>query len=422
MHISPVHPGHKVCPSCQSHIAPDAGVCPICGHEFTEIEPAAAESAVVEVRSVAPLPRRRFSPAQLPWGVFGVVAVIAVLALGAMLLLKDSSFLTPAPVVITVTMEAQNTGQAVAQSASAAGTPTALPQATATATKVPPTSVPAPPTPTAVPPVEYTVKSGDTCGGIATQFAVPLSAFLKYNNLDENNCLIRVGDTVKIPPATPTPGPSATLPPGVTVEPTGTPEPTATLPPQVIVQVKSGDTCSDIALRYRISVGTLTQQNGLDSNCTLQIGQVLTLTFATPTPIITPTPIVAQTPTPRVGFDAPHLLSPLDGATISQTEDVVTLQWLSVGLLKGDEWYVVQIQPTGAITVPIFETKATSIKITRAILGDQPERSFAWWVQVKQFQGVDAATGARSYTALSQPSEVRRFTWSQPEATPSPTP
>ncbi|MCL4504931.1 MAG: hypothetical protein M1434_09285 [Chloroflexi bacterium] len=81
-----------------------------------------------------------------------------------------------------------------------------------------------------------------------------------------------------------------------------------------------------------------------------------------------PTPIVAQTPMPRVGFDAPQLLSPLDGATISQTEEVVTLQWLSVGLLKDNEWYVVQIQPSGAITVPIFETKATSIKITRAIL------------------------------------------------------
>ncbi|MCL4507353.1 MAG: LysM peptidoglycan-binding domain-containing protein [Chloroflexi bacterium] len=412
------HPGSRRCPSCQSRIAPDATVCPICGHEFAQPEPAEAETAIVEAAPPVMLRRRRFSLAQLPWGVIGVVGVIAVLALGAVLLLQNTSLLTPAPVIMTVTLEAQG----AAQNATATVTPTPILQATATATKVPPTSAPAPPTPTPVPPVEYEVKSGDTCGGIATQFDVPLSVFLAYNNLDENNCLIRVGDTVKIPPATPTPGPSATLPPGVTAEPTGTPEPTATLPPQVIVQVKGGDTCSDIAVRYRISVDTLVQQNGLDADCTLQIGQVLTLTFATPTPAISPTPIVAQTPTPRVGFDAPQLLSPLDGATISQTEDVVTLQWLSVGLLKDNEWYVVQIQPSGAITVPIFETKATSIKITRAILGDQPERSFAWWVQVKQFQGVDATTGARSYTALSQPSEVRRFTWSQPEATASPAP
>jgi hypothetical protein len=193
------------------------------------------------------------------------------------------------------------------------------------------------------------------------------------------------------------------------------------LPPQIIVQVKSGDTCSDIAQKYRISVDTLVQQNGLGADCGLQIGQVLTLTFTTAEPSISPTPIIAQTPTPRVGYDAPVLMSPQDGVAISETESVVTLQWLSVGVLKDDEWYVVQVQPSGAITVPIFEVKATSIKLTRSIFGDQSERSFDWWVQVKQLVSVDSLTGERIYNVMSQPSDARHFTWQRPILTPTPT-
>jgi LysM repeat protein len=235
-----------------------------------------------------------------------------------------------------------------------------------------------------------------------------------------NNCLIHIGDKLLIPVPTPTAGPSPTLPPGVTQQPSGTPESTATMPPQLIYQVKGGDTCSEIAQKYRMTVDQLIAQNSLDANCTLQIGQVLTLTFDIPTPAVSPTPNIAQTPTPRVGYEPPQLTSPRDGEQFSETQEVVTLQWLSTGLLKDDEWYVVQVQPSGAITVPVFETKATSIKLTRDIFGDQSERSFAWWVQVKQLLGVNTQTGERAYNNLSEPSLVRRFTWRRPQTTPTP--
>jgi len=413
-------PGFQRCPSCESRIAADATLCPICGHEFPapQPKPARADANVdADAGVVRSAKRPRFSPAQLPWGVIGVVAVIAALAIGTLLLLRNSSLLAPPISSIKVTM-----AQSAALTSQASATPTTIVQATSTRATVAPTSVPIPPTLTPIPPTEYIVKSGDTCGGIAEKNNVPLSVFLAYNNLDENNCLIRVGDAVKIPPSTPTPGPSPTLPPGVTAEPSSAAEATVTLPPQIIVQVKSGDTCGDIAVRNHVSVAQLIQQNNLDSNCSLQIGQVLTVTFATPTPFMSPTPIIAQTPTPRVGFDAPQIIAPPNEAQITETEGVVTLQWLSVGLLKDNEWYVVQIQPSGALTVPIYETRATSIKITRAIFGDQLERSFAWWVQVKQFQGSDAVTGDRSYTPLSPPSVVRRFTWRRPVIIVTPTP
>jgi LysM repeat protein len=348
--------------------------------------------------------------------VIGVAAVILVLVGGALLLLRNTSGTARSTSVAGATATMQ-----VAAVATLAPTWTPTSQAQPTNTAIPLTPAPVQPTTTPVQPVAYVVEDGDTCGGIATKYAVSLSAFLAFNKLDENNCLIHVGDKVLIPPPTPTAGPTPTLPPGVTQLPTGTPEPTATLPPQIIVQVRSGDTCSEIADKYRISVDTLIQQNGLDVNCALQIGQVLTLTFTVPTPVITPTPIIAQTPTPRTGYDAPLMMSPQDSVQISETEDVVTLQWLSVGVLKDDEWYVVQVQPTGAITVPVFEVKATSLKLTRDIFGDQTERSFAWWVQVKQLVGVNTRTGERIYNVLSVPSEVRHFTWRRPIMTPTPT-
>jgi LysM repeat protein len=397
-------------------VAANAATCPICGHEFPP-EPAAQPAPI------AP-PKPKFSLAQLPWGVFGVAAVIIALVVGGVLLLRNTSGTTPgAPTSVAAVNQTQTSG---VLSATQMLLPTASPTVAAqpTDTSVPPTVTPPPATDTPVPPQSYEVQSGDTCGGIASQYGVSLADFLALNQLDENNCLIRVGDKVLIPVPTPTAGPSPTLAPGATeppAQPTGASEPTATLPPQIIIQVKSGDTCSEIADQYRITVDTLVQQNGLDANCGLQIGQVLTLTFATAAPSISPTPIIAQTPTPRVGYDAPVVTSPQEGVAISETEDVVTLQWLSVGVLKDDEWYVVQVQPTGAITVPVFEVKATSIKLTRSIFDGQTERSFAWWVQVKQLVNVDAQTGERIYNVMSQPSEVRHFTWRQPFLTPTPT-
>lgn len=404
------------CPTCGSRVAANAATCPICGHEFPP-EPAAQPAPI------AP-PKPKFSLAQLPWGVFGVAAVIIALVVGGVLLLRNTSGTTPgAPTSVVAVNQTQTSG---VLSATQVLLPTSSPTVLAepTDTSVPPTVTPPPATDTPVPPQSYEVQSGDTCGGIAGKYGVALADFLALNQLDENNCLIRVGDKVLIPVPTPTAGPSPTLAPGATeqpAQPTGASEPTATLPPQIIIQVKSGDTCSEIADQYRITVDTLVQQNGLDANCGLQIGQVLTLTFATAAPSISPTPIIAQTPTPRVGYDAPVVTSPQEGVAISETENVVTLQWLSVGVLKDDEWYVVQVQPTGAITVPVFEVKATSIKLTRSIFDGQTERSFAWWVQVKQLVNVDAQTGERIYNVMSQPSEVRHFTWRQPFLTPTPT-
>ena len=441
------------CPSCNSRVALHETTCPICGHIFA-VDPAgppADEPAPepAEIPSVlnrkgiagstpgAATGTRRPFLAQLPWGVIGVGAVIVAMTIGAALLLRDAgggggAALTPTlPGETIQAAPGAEPAQPAAQEPASAPTITFAdtpPAAEPTDTPIPEPPTPPPPTDTPAPPpdLEYEVQSGDTCGGIAMKYNVPVNVIISYNNLDAN-CFLRIGDKLRIPQPTPTPGPTPTLPPDAptptpadTAQPTPPPLPTATLPPQIVYTVREGDTCGEIAQRFRMPVNQLIQQNGLDDNCLIRIGQVLTLTFATPTPAVSPTPIIAQTPTPRAGYPAPQLISPVEDAVITESLDSVTLAWLSVGLLKENEWYVVQVQPAGAITVPVFETKATSIRLTRAIFGDLDERSFAWWVQVKQLVAVDPRTNARVYNDLSPASAVRRFVWRRPSATPAP--
>jgi len=377
--------------------------------------PLVDEAALTEVTtSIEPLTTRerlvRFL-ARLPWGVIGVVGMIVLLGVGAMALLRGGTAALPV------------TPTAAPTRATPTHTPTLAPTAPPTPTRPPPT--PIPPTPTLAPRAEVVVQSGDTCSSIALKYKVDIDKLIQYNNLD-SNCLINIGNAIKIPPILPTAGPTPTTDPNITVVAAA---PTSTLPPELVYEVRSGDVCGTIAEKFRIPVAQIITQNKLDVDCTIRVGQKLTLKFgaANAAPASTNTPYVAMTPTPRVGYSAPIALSPADNAAFTETVEVVTLQWLTVGTLKEDEWYVVHVQPSGAITVPLFETKGTSIKLTRDLLGAEQERSVAWWVEVKrvvpQAGGPTPAPNAmagRTYVTLSPPSAARRFTWRQvlPTAVP----
>ncbi|MCS7061529.1 MAG: LysM peptidoglycan-binding domain-containing protein, partial [Anaerolineae bacterium] len=372
---------YRRCPSCKSRVAQHETACPICGHLFAE--PAAAQTDAADPSSlgrsagvpvdrdktesvfapsrVIPLRRRRSGLSQLPWGVIGVLAVISALVIGAVLLLQGDGQeqVSNGEDLVATSQPAAGAASAPSLTQQVAIVPTVVfaetltPYPTATDTPVPASPTPVPPvdTPTPLPDIEYEVQAGDTCGGIAMKYNLSVELLIAYNNLD-SGCFLRIGDKLRIPQPTPTPGPAGEAAPQV-VLPTETPralmqstqqpaQPTATLPPQIVYTVREGDTCSEIAERFRTTVGQLIQQNGLDNNCLIRIGQVLTLTFATPTPAVSPTPIIAQTPTPRVGYSAPALISPLEDALITEAVETVTLTWLSVGLLKENEWYVVQ--------------------------------------------------------------------------------
>lgn len=387
-----------------------ASACEICGHEFGSTQ-AIPKQALRGAQAEHEARESRRSGSALV-GVVGVSLALLGLVLGAMLLLPrllgDRAATQPLPAPAVTIVQPQLTLQPAVEPVAVAAAPVAPP----TPTEPPP---PTPlPSPTPIPPVEYTVREGDTCGAIALRYGISVQALATANQLDPNFCLIRVGQTLRVPVPTPTPGPTATFPPGYTPPPSPT-------PPSVIVHtVQSGDTCGGIAQRYGVPVTLLREQNNLDEACVIRVGQVLTLTFTTPTPVPTLTPVVAQTPTPRSGYPPPILVSPVDNAQFDEQQSIVTLQWLTVGLLQPDEWYVIQVQPSGAITVPIYETKSTSIKLTQDILGDAQEREIAWWVQVRRLIGTDPATGERRYVELSLPSAAHRFTWRKSVATPTP--
>ncbi len=370
----------------------------------------AAASARMRERATQRMRPSRQRP-EIPWGVLGVVAVIiAVLGGGAYLLssrVADTTRVSNGRSGTPPTIAAQPDAPKLV-------VPTPIPTFAAPA---PPTVAAVFPTRTPVPPEEYTIVAGDTCSQIAQRFKVPYSEFLRINNLNDTTCTrIQLGDKVLIPPPTATPGPSET--PAADV----TPQPQPTLGANLTHEVKSGDTCSTIAERYQISVDDIIRQNpdlNLNQQCLIQVGVKLNISRAGAAVLAEATAYVISAPTSPSSYAAPVALVPVDNAKIDVA--AFSLEWLSVGALKANEWYVVQIQPAGAITVPIFETKETSIRLSGDLIAGETERSMAWWVQVRQKVGT-MASGQPVYNDLSPISNVRRFTLIRPPPTNTPLP
>jgi LysM repeat protein len=109
----------------------------------------------------------------------------------------------------------------------------------------------------------YTVVSGDTCFGIAADNNITLAIFMSANpNVDCNN--LQAGDVVIIPGGS-----------GGSTGGAATPAPTQSSGSGQTYTVGQGETCSDIASSFGVSVSAIISLNGLDSNCSLQVGQVV---------------------------------------------------------------------------------------------------------------------------------------------------
>ena len=386
---------------------------------------------------------------RIPWGLIGVMAMVIVILVAAFLLAQNSGILSPASPASPDATSAAMAGVdatpgtlgeqlpvAAPTNADPAADPavnsTVDPASTALAEAAPavtdaPTPTPILVTATPVPPQEYTIVAGDTCGTIAEKFGISLADFLAANSLSEANCTrIRIGDTLTIPAPPPTPGPSPTPQPlggQGDASAASAAAPAATLPPELVYEVQSGDVCGKIVQKFpTVTIDQIIQQNNLDANCTIQVGQKLVLKFSSAAATATSPAQVAATPTPRTGYSAPQLVSPAEGAVLTDTQATVKLQWLSAGLLKENEYYVVQVQATGAITAPVWETKATSLDIAQDLVGSATEQTFTWFVSVKQKLATDPKTNAPIYNDLSPISQQRQFTWyrSQGTATPAP--
>ena len=292
--------------------------------------------------------------------------------------------------------------------------PTAVGTATLTPTTTPSPTETLPPTPipteTPLPPFDYTVRSGDTCGGIAVAFGVSVQSIVVLNNLPVT-CIISEGQALKIPYPTPTPAPPPTDIPNEATQ-------TAQACEKISYTVQANDTLSSIALNYNIPQDAIKFYNGLSTD-NVFLGQPIIIPlcerFATPGP--TPT---ATLPAP---YAAPNLLLPADGAAFTLANNVVTLQWASIGTLRDNEAYQITIEDitSGQDRITDYVTDTKYIVPTSFRPDDNLAHVVRWWVTTVRQNGVDDQ-GQPIYFSAGAISEKRVFTWVgvAVQGTPSP--
>ena len=163
---------------------------------------------------------------------------------------------------------------------SATATETATPTITSTATDTPTITL----TPTASGPFIYQVEEGDSLWSIAEKFQVDILVLLTLNNIDPANANIQVGDKLTIP------GPDTELP-------TTTPLPTnLARGTRIEYTIQQGDSILFIALKFNSTVDAIKEENQIENENEIFVGQVIVIPVNLVTPIPTETPTVEVTP------------------------------------------------------------------------------------------------------------------------------
>jgi len=366
----------KVCPTCGTRLSENATRCLVCGTELTAKAVTKSKKAETAVQA-SRMPEITLSlPAALG-------ALVIILLIGA--------------AAVYFSLQAGIGGELVVPTIEV--TPSETATITPTGTEVP-TQTPIP-TETALPPFDYTVREGDlSCGVISANFGVSVQSIVILNNLS-SDCLIRVGQVLKIPYPTPTPAPPPTEIPNEATQ-------TAQACEKVPYTVQANDTLSSISLNYNVPQDAIKFYNGLSTD-NVFIGQTLLIPlcarFATPGP--TPT---ATLPPP---YPAPNLLLPADGAAFTLANDVVTLQWASIGTLRDNEAYQVTVEDVTAgqaVRITDYVTDTKYIVPTSFRPNDNLAHLIRWWVTTVRQSGVDDQ-GQPVYLSAGAVSEKRGFTW-----------
>ena len=229
-----------------------------------------------------------------------------------------------------------------------------------------------------------------------------MARLVAYNRLDASTCFLQSGATVLIPPGE--------ARPTATPAPTQTPAPTATSVTGTPYAVQPGDTCLDIAQRFKISVAELAVANQLNrATCFINAGRTLII------PTLAVVTIAQPTPTASNIVVVPALVMPVNGAQLAANLAEVQLEWRFDGTLAYDEYFVVQIQPiqpiqpSGASRALIFQTKSKTMNVPRDA-GPTAGQTVLWQVQVRRVVAGESGS-ALTYKDSGPPSESQSFRW-----------
>jgi LysM repeat protein len=233
-----------------------------------------------------------------------------------------------------------------------------------------------------------TVRSGDTLWDLAITHHTTVAAIVQKNRLASGGAVIHVGQKLLVPNGTSAPRPSAratakpaakpATPPKSPTKPRATPQrkhaETTAMRSYVI---RSGDTMSGIAKRYRTSLTKLLAANHLGASSYIFVGQRITIpgpgTAATPSPTPTPAPRpTTSTPTPKPTPATPETararavaaskakLAAMTVPSRTETADLIRAiatrhgvdpkLALAIGWLESG-WYQRAVSPTNAVGV-----------------------------------------------------------------------
>ena len=366
-------PTTKLCPVCGTRLNETATRCLVCG---TELDQKAETKKSPEVRAKR-LPEITLS---LP-AAMGLLALIITLGAALIFLVLNSD--TPAE---------------VAEIIPEVGTPTVSPTVTETPTiTITPTEAP---TWTPLPPIDYVVRPGDSCAGIAAAFNVSVQSIILENNLSAN-CVLFEDQELIIPQPTPTasPQPTATL---------SDIEKTEAACETINYTVQANDTLSSISNTYNVTMTTIREYNGLPSDTVFE-GQNLIIPLCLRRPTAGPTP----TPTELPPYPGPNLLLPADGASFTSAAETITLQWAAVSALEANEAYAVTITDLTSeakTTVTDYVRDTTFIVPTSLIPTDGRPHIFRWSVYIVRQIGGSQENG-ENWEIAGDRSEERVFAW-----------
>src|SRR5512141_3121679 len=372
----PASQNTQVCPTCGTRLSETAVRCPVCG---TDLRPKAKPSATPRQAE------KSVQAARMP-----EVTLSLPVALGLLVL-----FLAVGATVVYAGLSA--TKRVINPTAIPTQTETPTPSATPTDTQLPTLA----PSATEVAPFEYTVASGDTCGGIAVTFGVSVQSLIILNNLPASCNNLSVGQKLKVPYPTATPAPLPTK----TLEAAAQ---TQSACDKVSYTVQENDTLSSIAANYAVSQQAIKDFNGLATD-TVFIGQSLSIPLcaraATPGP--TPTPTI---PPP---YPAANLLLPSDGQAFTLANAVVPLQCASIGTLRANEAsqvIVEDITAGQARRIVDYVTDTKYIVPTTFRPKDNVAHVMRWWVTSVRQNGSDDQ-GQPVWDDAGATSDKRDFTW-----------